>query len=66
METEKVVTEDIMASSAEEVPVAAQETPMPAEPPVEPLCRLWSLRHHRMRSPGNLSCARAQAGQIFS
>ncbi len=36
METEKVVTEDIMASSAEEVSVAAQENPMPAEPPVEP------------------------------
>ena len=36
METEKVVTEDIMASSAEEVPVAAQENSMPAEPPVEP------------------------------
>ena len=36
METEKVVTEDIIASSAEEVPVSAQEIPMPAEPPVEP------------------------------
>ena len=36
METEKVVTEDIMASSAEEVPASGQETPMPAEPPIEP------------------------------
>ena len=36
METEKVVTEDIMASSAEEVPASGQETPMLAEPPIEP------------------------------
>ena len=36
METEKVVTEDIMASSAEEVPVPEQGVPAPSEPPVEP------------------------------
>ncbi len=40
METEKVVTEDIMASSAEEVPAPEQGTPVPPEeppvPPVEP------------------------------
>ena len=35
METEKVVTEDIMASSAEEVPAPEQGTPVtPEEPPV--------------------------------
>ena len=36
METEKVVTEDIMASSAEEVPVPEQGIPAPIEPPVPP------------------------------
>ena len=38
METEKVVTEDIMASSAQEVPAPEQGTPVPpAEPPVPPV-----------------------------